>query len=74
MASKMAASSDKYPELPHYSTWDDDFGVKPYVFRISEFIEMVNLAVEGLTDDKILDDRRFRGKTAELCYWVLSTL
>jgi hypothetical protein len=37
----MAATSSKHPELPHYSTKRDDFGVKPYVFRVKEF-EMVN--------------------------------
>jgi hypothetical protein len=38
----MAARPNKHPELPYYSTWSDDFGVKPYVFRVKEFIEMVN--------------------------------
>jgi hypothetical protein len=38
----MAASSNKHTELPHYSTYSDDFGVKSYVFRVKEFIEMVN--------------------------------
>jgi hypothetical protein len=42
MASKMAASSNKHPELHNNSTYSDDFGVKPYVFRVKEFIEMVN--------------------------------
>jgi hypothetical protein len=38
----MAASSNKHPELPYYSTQSDNFGVKPYVFRVKEFIKMVN--------------------------------
>jgi hypothetical protein len=38
----MATSSNKHPELPYYSTLSDNFGVKPYVFRVKEFIEMVN--------------------------------
>jgi hypothetical protein len=29
---------------------------------------MVDLAVEGLTDNKIQDGRRLKGKSAELCY------
>jgi hypothetical protein len=39
---KMAASSNKHPELHYYSTWSNDCGVKPYVFRVKEFIEMVD--------------------------------
>jgi hypothetical protein len=31
MSSKMAASSNKHPELHNNSTYSDDFGVKPYV-------------------------------------------
>jgi hypothetical protein len=41
MASKMATSSNKHPEFHYYSTYGNDFGVKPYVFRVKEFIEMV---------------------------------
>jgi hypothetical protein len=42
-------------------------------FRVKEFIEMVNEAVEGLNDNKIQDGCRFKGKTAELCYYPVST-
>jgi hypothetical protein len=42
MASTMATSSSKQIELPYHSTKNDDFGVKPYVFRVKEFTEMVN--------------------------------
>jgi hypothetical protein len=38
----MAASSNQHPELPYYSTQSDAFGVKPFVFRVNEFIEMVD--------------------------------
>jgi hypothetical protein len=38
----MAATSNKHPEFPYYSTYRDGFGVKPYVFTVKEFIEMVN--------------------------------
>jgi hypothetical protein len=38
----MAASSNKHPEIPYYSTWSDNFVLKPYVFRVKEFIKMVN--------------------------------
>jgi hypothetical protein len=31
MASKMAAELKKHPELNYYSTYSNDFGVKPYV-------------------------------------------
>jgi hypothetical protein len=51
----MAASSNKHPEFHYYSTKSDDFGVKLYVFRVKEFIEMVNKVVEGLIDSKIQD-------------------
>jgi hypothetical protein len=32
------------------------------VFRVKEFIEMVNLVVEGLIDNKIQDGHRLKGK------------
>jgi hypothetical protein len=38
----MAAISNKHPELHYYLTYSNDFGVKPYVFKVKEFIEMVN--------------------------------
>ena len=41
----------------------DNFGVKPYVFRVKEFIEMFDYDEEGLLDNKIQDDRRLKGKT-----------
>ena len=63
MASKMADSWNKHPELHYYSTQSNDFGVKPYVFKVKEFIEMVDYGVEGLLDDKIQDGRRLKGKT-----------
>jgi hypothetical protein len=53
MASKMAASSNKHSEFHYYSTESDDFGVKRYVFKVKEFIEMVNKVAEGLIDSKI---------------------
>jgi hypothetical protein len=42
MASKMADCSNKHPELHYYSTKINDFGVKPYVFKVKEFIGMVD--------------------------------
>jgi hypothetical protein len=62
----MAASSNKHPELPHYS-----FCVKPYVFRVKEFIEMVTYVVEGVIDNKNPRWSLSQRKTAEL---ILSTL
>jgi hypothetical protein len=44
-ATKMAASSNKHVELHYYYSIQHKgviFGVNPYVFRIKEFIEIVN--------------------------------
>jgi hypothetical protein len=64
----MAASSNQHPELPYYSTLNDDIGVKPYVFRVKGFIEMINQVVEGLIDNKIEDDHHFKRKEPLLFY------
>jgi hypothetical protein len=50
----MTASSSKHPQLPNYSmtTQSDNFGVKPYVFSVKEFIEMVKYFVDGLIDNE----------------------
>ena len=61
MASKMAASSNKHSEFHYYSTESDDFGVKLYVCRVKEIIEMVNKVAEGLIESKIQGGRRFKG-------------
>jgi hypothetical protein len=37
----MTAISNKHPELLCHLTWNDDFGVKPYVVGVKEVIEMV---------------------------------
>jgi hypothetical protein len=49
----MATSSNKHSEFHYYSTERDDFGVKQYVYRVKEFIEMVNKVAERLIDSKI---------------------
>jgi hypothetical protein len=58
----MAASSNKHPELHYYSTQSNDFGVKPYIFMVKKFIEMVDYGVQVLLDNKIQDGRRLKGK------------
>jgi hypothetical protein len=64
----MTASSNKHPELLHYSTKSDDFGVKPYVFKVKEFIEMVDYGVERQLDNKIQDGHRLKGKQQNSYY------
>jgi hypothetical protein len=36
--------------------------VKPYIFKVKKFIEMVDYGVEALLDNKIEDGRRLKGK------------
>jgi hypothetical protein len=65
----MAASSNHHPELPYYSTQSDNYGVKPYASRVKKFIKMVNFVEEEIIDNRIQDDRYFKGKTAEHSYY-----
>jgi hypothetical protein len=65
----MAASSNKHPEIPNYSTKSKNFGVKPYVLRVKEFIKMVNEVVEGLIDNKSKMTAVSKEKIAKLSYY-----
>jgi hypothetical protein len=54
----MAASSNKHSELHYYSIYVNYFGV----FKVKVFIGMVDYGVDGLLNNKIQDDRCFKGK------------
>ena len=44
------------------------------VFKVKEFIEMVDYGVEGLLDNKIQDDRRLKGKTLITCIHTIAII